>query len=95
MKILSWNVNGLGARVEAIKRLSQELHPDVMCFQKERAKKSGCLIDVPGYIGLFCTVERLQMLFGGVATFFRRDPEFELGRLFWHVDGWIDETGNI
>ncbi len=43
MKILSWNVNGLGARVEAIKRLSQELRPDVMCFQKERAKNSGTL----------------------------------------------------
>jgi len=95
MKILSWNVNGLGARVEAIRRLSQELCPDVMCFQKERAKNSGSLIDEPGYIGLFCTVERPQMLFGGVATFLRRDPEFELGRLFRHVDGWIGETGNI
>ena len=95
MRILSWNVNGLGARVEAIKRLSHELRPDVMCFQKESAKNSGSLIDIPGYFGLFCTVERPQMLFGGVSTFFRRDPEFELGRLFRHIDGWIGETGNI
>lgn len=78
MKILSWNVNGLGASLEAIKRLSQELCPDVMCFQKERATGSGSLVDVPGYIGLFCTVERPQMLFGGVATFFRRDRGNEL-----------------
>lgn len=95
MKILSWNVNGLGARVEAIKRLSQELCPDVMCFQKERAKGSGSLIDIPDYIGLFCTVERPQMLFGGVATFFRRDLSVEFGRLFRHIDGWLGETGNI
>ena len=52
MKILNWNMNGLGARGEAIKRLSQELCPDVMCFQKERAKgssyekKSDILTDV-------------------------------------------------
>lgn len=95
MKILSWNVNGLGARVEAIKRLSQKLCPDVMCFQKERAKGSGSLVDIPGYIGLFCTVERPQMLFGGVTTFFRRDMSVELGRLFRHIDGWLGETGNI
>lgn len=95
MKILSWNVNGLGARVEAIKRLSQKLCSDVMCFQKERAKGSGSLVDIPGYIGLFCTVERPQMLFGGVTTFFRRDMSVELGRLFRHIDGWLGETGNI
>ena len=95
MKILSWNVNGLGARIEAIKKLSQELCQDVMCFQKERAKGSGSLIDIPGYLGLFCTVERPQMLFGGVTTFFRRDREFDLGRLFRHIDGWLGETGNI
>ena len=95
MRILSWNVNGVQARLEAINRLVAELRPDVMCFQKERAKNSGSLIDVPGYIGLFCTAERPQMLFGGVATFFKREPEFELGRLFRHVDGWIGETGNI
>ena len=47
MKILSWNVNSLGARVEAIMRLSQKLGSDVMCFQKERAKGSGSLIDIP------------------------------------------------
>ena len=95
MKILSWNVNGLGARVEVIKKLSQELCPDVMCFQKERAKGSGSLFDIPGYLGLFCTVERPQMLFGGVTTFFRKDREFDLGRLFRHIDGWPGETGNI
>ncbi len=45
MKILSWNINELEQSVEAIKRLSQELRPDVMCFQKERARNSGSLID--------------------------------------------------
>ena len=38
MKIISWNVNGLKGRLEAVKRLSDELLPDVICFQKVRTK---------------------------------------------------------
>ena len=33
MKILSWNVNGVQARLEAINRLVAELEPDMICFQ--------------------------------------------------------------
>ena len=46
MKILSWNVNGLQARLEAVNRLVAELQPDVLCFQKVR-KNGGFLIQVP------------------------------------------------
>ena len=32
MKILSWNVNGVQARLEAVNLLVTELQPDIMCF---------------------------------------------------------------
>lgn len=38
MKILSWNVNGLPARINAVNRLVKELKPDVICLQKVRSK---------------------------------------------------------
>lgn len=38
MKILSWNVNGLQARLEAVNRLTAELQPDLICLQKVRSK---------------------------------------------------------
>lgn len=58
MKILSWNVNGLGARIEAVKRLAQELQPDLICVQKERVKGGGSFYDVPGYLGLFGKIDK-------------------------------------
>ncbi len=97
MKILSWNVNGLLAREEAVRRLAQELRPDVMCFQKEHTNNMGCLIRLPDYLGFFHTYEQPQKDFGGVASFYRRSPDFDLNRMFGHkgVDGWIGSTGNI
>ena len=47
MKILSWNASSLGARLEAIKSLSQELCPDVMLFQKEHVEGSEALLMFP------------------------------------------------
>lgn len=50
MKILSWNVNGVQARLEAVNRLVAEFEPYLMCFQKVR-KKSAFLSQIPGYMG--------------------------------------------
>lgn len=38
MRILSWNVNGVQARLETISQLVGEIEPDLMCFQKVRKK---------------------------------------------------------
>ena len=48
MKIISWNGNGLKARLESVKRLSMELQPDVICCQKVMTKGNG-FVTVPGY----------------------------------------------
>lgn len=50
MIIISWNVNGIQARLEAVNRLVAELQPDLMCFQKVR-KKEAFITDIPGYFG--------------------------------------------
>lgn len=68
MKIISWNVNGLRARIEAVNRLAEEQRPDVICCQKVRTKGSSFL-SVPGYFGWLGTME--DGLFGGVSTFIK------------------------
>ena len=68
MKILSWNVNGLQSRLEAVNRLVAELWPDVLCFQKVR-KNGGVLIQIPNYMGFLTTMKK--SLFGGVSTYLR------------------------
>lgn len=50
MKIISWNVNGLKARLEAVNELVKEFQPDVMWFQKVR-KKGDFIINIPDYMG--------------------------------------------
>lgn len=49
MKILSWNVNGLKARLDAVNELVKEIHPDVMCFLKVR-NKGDFIINIPDYM---------------------------------------------
>lgn len=94
MRILSWNVNGLGARVEAIKRLSQELCPDIMCFQKRQAIGTWSIVDISGYMGIRGQVSTSRLLFGGVSTYFRTHSDFETA-FSMPIDGWLGETGNI
>ena len=48
MRILSWNVNGLLARLEAVNRLVAELLPELMCFQKVM-KKGVFMTSIDGY----------------------------------------------
>lgn len=44
MRILSWNINGVQARLAAVNRMVSELQPDLMFFQKVR-KKGAFLTD--------------------------------------------------
>lgn len=39
MKVISWNVNGLRARMEDVNRLVADLEPVIKCFQKVRTKR--------------------------------------------------------
>lgn len=90
MKILSWNVNGVQARLEAVNRLVTELQPDLMCFQKVR-KKGAFLTDIPGYFGWLGIMD--DGLFGGVSTYIGRKIPFEFEAQRNDMPEWLMETG--
>ena len=90
MKILSWNVNGLQARLEAVNRLVADLQPDVLCFQKVR-KNGGFLIQVPDYMGYLATMKK--GLFGGVSTYLRHGLEIDFEVQHNDIPEWLLETG--
>lgn len=69
MKILSWNVNGLRARLDAVKRIIATVNPDILCFQKVRTK-GDFFIEIPGYMAWLGAVET-DGLCGGVSTYTR------------------------
>lgn len=90
MKILSWNVNSIQARLEAVNRLVTEMQPDLMCFQKIR-KKGAFLTDIPGYFEWSGIME--DGLFGGVSTYIHQGMPFEFEAQQNDMPEWLMETG--
>ncbi len=69
--LISWNVAGLKARANDIRKLMQEHQPDILCLQKTRT------VDAPkfdGYAEYCCCSDR----WSGVATYVRRGLESNL-----------------
>ena len=89
MKILSWNVNGLHARLDVVNRLVADLQPDVLCFQKVR-KNGGFLIQVPDYMGYLATMKK--GLFGGVSTYLCHGLEIDFEAQCNDIPEWLLET---
>ena len=90
MKILSWNINGLQARLEAVNRLVAELQPELMCFQKVR-KKGAFLTSFDGYFGWLGIMD--DGLFGGVSTYIRSGFPFEFEAQRNDMPEWLTGTG--
>lgn len=90
MKILSWNVNGIQARLETLYQLAIDLQPDLMCFQKVR-KKGAFLTQIPGYMGWLGIME--DGLFGGVSTYISREMPFDFEAQRNDMPEWLMETG--
>ena len=90
MRILSWNVNGVQARLEAINRLVAELVPDLMCFQKVR-KKGAFLTQIPGYMGWLGIID--EGLFGGVSSYIKAGFTFDFEAQRNDMPEWLMETG--
>ena len=72
MKILSWNVNGLRARLDGVNRIIEDISPDILCFQKVRVKGA---IEIPGYAA--CAMPLGDGLFGGVCTYVKHGIDIE------------------
>ena len=90
MKILSWNVNGLQARLDAVNRLVADLQPELMCFQKVR-KKGAFLTPIDNYFGWLGIMD--DGLFGGVSSYIRRGFPFEFMAQRNDMPQWLLETG--
>lgn len=90
MKILSWNVNGLQARLEGVNRLVEKYKPDLMCFQKVR-KKGAFLTQIPGYMGWLGIMD--DGLFGGVSTYICQGFPFEFEAQRNDMPEWLMNTG--
>lgn len=51
-KIISWNVNGIRARLDAVKALAEAEQPDILCLQEIKVKDSRPYLEaIPGYVG--------------------------------------------
>ena len=94
MKIISWNVNGLKARLKVIARLCDEYQPDVFCCQKVRTK-GNCFVTVPGYFSWRGSMD--ASLFGGVSTFMKLWKGIELESLanIPKLSDWLLNTGCV
>lgn len=90
MKIISWNVNGLQARLEGVNRLVEKYKPDLMCFQKVR-KKGAFLTQIPGYMGWLGIMD--DGLYGGVSTYIRQAFPFEFEAQRNDMPEWLMNTG--
>ena len=90
MKILSWNVNGLQARLDAVNGIVSEFQPELMCFQKVR-KKGAFLTKIDDYFGWLGIME--DGLFGGVSTYIRAGFPFDFEAQRNDMPEWLMETG--
>lgn len=92
MKIISWNVNGLLARSEAVNNLAADLKPDIMCFQKIKTKNDS-LINIPEYMRWFGFIE--DGLAGGVCTYLRHGLNFDMESQRGDIPEWLLKIGCI
>lgn len=86
LRLVSWNIDGLKARFDSLKRLCSEYDPDIICLQKVKDSQCSKGCDLAGY-------NRIQSSapYAGVATYIKHylggetDPEFENINLKGHV----------
>lgn len=81
LRLISWNIDGLKARFDTLKRICLEYDPDIICLQKVKDSKHSKECDLEGY-------NRVQSSapYAGVATYIKR-------YLGGETDLEYDETG--
>ena len=70
IRIISWNIDCIGARFEAFKRMMAEYKPDIVCLQKFKSSKAPENFMIPGY-----SIAVSPIAHGGVATYVREGIE--------------------
>lgn len=95
MRILSWNVNGIEARNEALIRLTDEYRPDVICCQKVRTRNLGVGV-IPGFLPFTGPINPTQI--GGVWTYLGNNTYNSIDEIRCISAGlteWQTDGGNI
>lgn len=100
LRIISWNVNGIRARIDAVKRLVNIERPDILCLQEIRSKVPHRYLDaVPGYGGI-AAIDEARPSRGGVAVLVRQeiledmDPDHIMSDKTGHILG-VDIYGTM
>ncbi len=70
MKIATWNINGIKARIDGLKAWLQQVEPDVVCLQEIKSVNEGFPVDDMTALGYNCAVHG-QKGFNGVAILSR------------------------
>lgn len=74
MRIISWNVNGLRARLKAgFEDSIRKMNPDILCIQETRAKPTQLPVDlIPGYLAQYSIHDKAG--YAGATIFSRIAP---------------------
>lgn len=86
LRLISWNIDGLKAHFDTLKRIRLEYSPDIICLQKVKDYKYSKECDLEGY-------NRVQSSapYAGVATYVKQylggetDPEYDGTGLKGHI----------
>src|SRR5450432_3085289 len=74
MKIATWNVNSVKARLDAVTTWLAEAAPDIVCLQEIKSADEAFPAEVFEGLGYNCTVHG-QKSYNGVAILSKRPPE--------------------
>jgi len=72
LKIASWNINSIRARIEIVEKFLTEEAPDILCLQETKAEKGQAEIDLPDYHEYWNSAEKKG--YSGTAIFSKREP---------------------
>ena len=74
MRIATWNVNSVKARIEPLRSWLQQTNPDVVCLQEIKTTNDGFPTDAFESLGYNCSVHG-QKSYNGVAILSKRPPD--------------------
>ena len=82
MKITTWNINSLRLRIDLVKRLSDEIAPDILCLQETKVRDELFPADELKHMGYAHQVISGMKSYNGVAILSRR-PLKDTGARDW------------
>lgn len=92
LKIASWNINSVRARIEIVERFLQEQQPDILCLQETKVSDDQFPLEMFRRLGFKHIVLSGQRMHHGVATISKLPMREEL-RHDWQANGEARHIG--